>query len=423
MLRSLLHAGAGPLAIAVLLFLVGCGPSFVVEPDDAVACAGVRCTAGTCVSNGGQPMCRCGAWESSAGLLCQVSAFVEQDDHACSPGEATVLSVTREPLEGRISASTRGQFDRDLFTFTAEPGHTYVFLCQPLTLPRCLPRLLDTSGRQMTGFFLDNPRTAWSFKPKGAGPWYIEVSGAGESGTYVYQLQDLGPDDHGDSPEQAGGMSPSDTFFTVTTTFLGDDDVIRFQAEAGHGYRLGCELPSLEAGVALRLLDSTGRVVDSGEGLGSRRLPEVELQARSAGTWFMQVSPTYGQMPMTFRCWLRDLGLDDHGDSMGTATWMTPGVPVPVRLLTRKDVDALAFTAEAGHTYVLRQQPLVAASIQLLDGRGMWLGHASPSWHVLEQAVAGDYLLQVSPPSAGVVDTPFELWVEDLGDTTAGAAR
>ncbi|NMO13812.1 hypothetical protein HPC49_01880 [Pyxidicoccus fallax] len=428
MLRPWLHAGAGPLAAVVLLVLAGCGPSFVAEPDASVACEGVRCTAGTCVANGGQPMCRCGAWEAAAGLLCQVSSFTVPDDHAGSPDDATPLTVMSEPAEGRISASTRGQFDRDLFSFHPEPGHSYVFLCQPLSLPRCQPRLLDGSGRQLTGLFLDPERTAWSFKPRGEGPWYIEVSGAGDSGTYAYQLVDLGADDHEDSRDQAAVMEPSDANFTVTSDFLGDDDVIRFQAKAGHAYRMGCELPSTQVGVALRLLDASGRVVDTGEALGTRRMPEVELQAPAAGTWFMQVSPTFGPMPISVTCWLKDLGADDHGDVLATATRLTPGERAPVRLQTRKDVDVLRFTAEAGHTYVLRQSPHVIASIQLHDARDTQLRSANPQWYLLESAIAGDYFLKVRPPAIGALEPPFELWVEDLGpddhgDTQATATR
>ncbi len=428
MLRSSPRGGAGPLAIAVFLVLAGCGPSAEV-PDDAVACEGVRCTAGACFSNAGQPMCRCGPWEEAAGLLCQVSSFVVPDDHGGSPGVATVLTASLEPVEGRISASTRGQFDRDLFTFDAEPGHSYVFLCQGLSLPRCQPRLLDASGQQVRNFFQESQRTSWAFKAQARGPWFIEVSGEGSQGTYAYQLVDLGPDDHGDFPEQAGGVEPSEASFTVTSTFMGDSDVIRFQATAGHGYRFGCELPTPGSGVSLRLLEASGRVVGSTDALGSRNRAELDLKAATSGAWFVQVSPTYGPLPMTVQCRLTDLGLDDHGDTPSTATRLTPGVPVSVRMHSRKDVDELVFTASAQHSYVLRQRPSSPALIEFFDPHGVRLDVLRADVILLQEARAGTYHLRVTTPtSQGTADQPFELVLEDLGpdehgDTEAEATR
>lgn len=415
MRRSLLHRGVAPLAIALFLALAGCDPT-TEAVDDAVACAGVQCTAGTCFSNAGQPSCRCGPWEESAGLVCQVSVFVVPDDHGGSPDEATALTVEQGPAEGRISASTRGMSDRDLFTFTAKAGHTYVFVCEFESHVRCQPRLLDASGRQVGSFTFDGKRTAWLFTGLEEGRWYVEVSGdGGGTGTYTYQLLDLGLDDHGDFPGQASSVDPSEVTFTVTSTFLADNDVVRFQALAGHGYRFGCELPTPDSGVVLRLMDATGRWVDTAEGLGTRRLPQVELKAATSGPWFVQVSPTYGQTPLTFNCRLTDLGLDDHGDTTATATRLTPGVPVPVRMHSNKDVDELVFTAQPGHHYALRQQPSLPVDIQLFDGSGRRLGSSPPNAYLPLQGVAGAVHLKLLPPRSGFSDVPFQLVVEDLG--------
>jgi hypothetical protein len=426
--RSLLHGGAAPLAIALFLALAGCDPTVAVV-DDAVACEGVRCTAGTCYSNAGQPSCRCGPWEDSAGLLCQVAVFVTPDDHGGSPAEATPVSADDGPVEARISASVRGMADRDLFTFTVKPGHSYVFVCEFVSLVRCQPRLLDENGRHVSAFYLDGKRTSWLFTGLPEGTWYVEVSGeAGATGTYTYQLLDLGLDDFGDFPEASSTVDPSEAPFTVTSTFLADDDVIRFDVEPGHAYRFGCELPTPESGVVLRLMDGQGKVVDFAEGLGTRRVAQLELKATAKGAWFVKVSPTYGQTPLIFNCRLKDLGRDEHGDTAATATRLTPGVPVAVRMHSGKDVDELVFARQAGHHYVLRQQPVLPVDIQLLDSTGRRLGPVTPNTYLQLPAGVGTYHLKLTPPRTGASDEPFELLVEDLGpddhgDWATGATR
>ncbi|QSQ22006.1 hypothetical protein JY651_43835 [Pyxidicoccus parkwayensis] len=416
MLRSTLRGGAAPLVITVLVALAGCGPTFETEVDDAAACAGVRCTAGTCFSNAGQPMCRCGPWEDSAGLVCQVSSFVTPDDYGGSPEEATPLSLLDGPREGRISASTRGQSDRDLFSFEAKAGHTYFFFCEPVSLLRCLPRLLDGSGRQVKSFPLDSRRTAWILTSLPEGTWYVEVSSdGGAAGSYTYQLVDMGLDDFSNGPDSASVREPSEVPFKVTSTFLGDDDVVRVDAVAGHAYRFGCELPSLDSGVTLRLLNSEGRGVDSVEGLGVRNKPQLDLKAAKSGPWFVEVSPKYGQPPMTFDCKLTDLGLDDHGDTPDSATPMTVDVPISVRMHSDKDVDELVFTADALHRYALRQQPAVPVNIQFFDDAGRRLGAIAPNSYLpVLVSGAGAYHLRVTPSGMNGQDVPFELTVVDV---------
>ncbi|MFP2906931.1 hypothetical protein ACLESD_18175 [Pyxidicoccus sp. 3LFB2] len=415
MRRSSLHGGLAPLAIALFLALPGCDPT-VEAADDAVACADVRCTAGTCYANGGQPSCRCGPWEESAGLVCQVAVYVVPDDHGGSPEEATPVTVGQEPVEARISASTRGTPDRDLFTFTAKAGHSYVFRCEVGSLPHCLPRLLDAAGRHLGAFTLDGKRSAWVFTGLEAGTWYVEVSGdGGGTGTYTYQLEDLGLDDYGNHPEAASGVSPSEVPFKVTSTFLADDDVVRFQAVAGHAYRFSCDMPSQDAGVVLRLLDGSGRMVDFDEGHGLRRLPRLEVKAATSGPWFVRVSPRYGLTPLTFNCRLTDLGVDDHGDTTATATRLTPGVPLPVRMHSLKDVDEFVFTAQLGRYYLLRQHPELPVSILLYDSSGRPLGGLSPNSYFSLQGMAGAVHLKLTAPSSGASDETFQLTVEDLG--------
>ncbi|HZI13093.1 MAG TPA: hypothetical protein VE153_22105 [Myxococcus sp.] len=415
MLRSLLNVGPRPLAVAIFLALAGCDASVEV-PDDAVACAGIQCTAGQCYSNAGQPMCRCGPWEQAAGLRCEVASFVTEDDCGGSPETASELSVSSEPREGYISASMGGTPDDwDLFSFYAEAGHSYVFVCQPKSLPGCHPRLLDASGRSVPGRLLDTRRTRWLFSELPEGRWYVQISGAGQSGTYSYQLVDAGLDDHGNVIEKATLKEPSQVPFTVTSTFLGDTDVLRFQALANHGYRFHCELPGPEAGVSLRLVDGRGIQVGSAEGLGPKRTPTVDLKPDRSEDWFVEVVSTYGAMPATYTCWLTELGADEHADRVEGATVITPGVPVTVRMHSRQDLDVLAFQTQMGHHYALRQHPAGQVVVRLANPGGAVVDLPSQLPFVPTDFWPNTYHLMVSPVPGTTLDGPVQLVLEDLG--------
>jgi hypothetical protein len=399
--------------VAIFLALAGCD-STVEAPDDAVACAGIQCTAGQCVSNAGQPMCRCGPWEEAAGVPCDVAGFVVEDDHGGSPEVASELPMSPGRREGRISASVQGMADRDLFSFSAREGHSYVFICEPVSLPGCFPRLLDATGQHVSGRPLDTRRTSWLFSALPEGRWYVEVSGAGGTGTYAYQLLDTGVDDHANVMEKATALEPSQRPFTVVSSFMGDSDVIRFHARAGHGYRFRCELPP-GAGVSLRLIDSGGRQLATSEGLGTVRVPELDLKPSLDADWFVEVVASYGPLPATYTCTLTDLGQDEHADSVQGATPMTPGVPSSVRMHSRLDVDMLAFTAEQGRFYALRQVPAGRLVVRLADASGQLVHMLNEGPFVPTHYWGGDYHLVVTHAPGAPLDGPVQLVLEDLG--------
>jgi hypothetical protein len=242
-----------------LLALPACVPE-VAQPDDATVCAGLRCRGGYCESNAGQPICRCGTWEANAGLDCELGGALEPDDHGASPVDATALTLPMSgPQQGLIGSASRGGVtDRDLFAFTASERHVYVFTCGPGTaspppgmLPNCRVRLLDAAGQQATF----NPETRIGelavFATLPEGPWYLEVSNETKSGTYLYQLRDLGQDDHGDviataTALAAPGPAPGTRFPVVHTTRY-DWDLFTFRPEANHAYLLACKAESPSA--------------------------------------------------------------------------------------------------------------------------------------------------------------------------------
>ncbi|MCP3102700.1 hypothetical protein LZ198_27875 [Myxococcus sp. K15C18031901] len=192
MLRT--SSASGARWLPACLLLVGCGSSLGM-PDEAAVCEGFSCSAGTCFSNAGQPMCRCGPWEAAAGVSCKVARYTVADDHGGSPALATPLALDAPFQDARINSEPQGTEDFDLFRFDdARPGHAYSFHCEGLTLPFCDVRLLASTGRPVTDLMQYGREGMWLFRPDRPGVWFIEVTGAGAVGTYRFTLRDLGPD-------------------------------------------------------------------------------------------------------------------------------------------------------------------------------------------------------------------------------------
>jgi hypothetical protein len=408
-----------PSLLACGLVLAACG-STVEPPDDAEACAGIQCTAGECFSNGGQPTCRCGAWEVAAGVTCEVGAFETADDFGGSPASATVLTLPMAPRTAALQKGLRTELrDRDLFAFTSQAGHAYTFRCGRVTLSDCKLRLLDASGQAapLALSVVTEDKRVWlgTALLRTADTWYIEVSSDTFEGTYTYQLLDLGPDDHGGSREQA---TPLQAYreplpFPVTHSTPEDRDVFTFRAVAGRGYRFNCEQVSTIY-QELRLTTASGRVLEV--------LPQYAVGRAAVGAlatetedWFVELRVSSGAFPVTSSCRLDDLGPDEHADGMEGATPLVPGTPVSVTLQSRADTDVLSFTGEAGHSYTLKSEGAGAVECEaaVTDAAGVPLALGTSNALSFEPMVRGTYYLFLARGSAWL--PPFLLTVEDLG--------
>ncbi|QSQ24780.1 PPC domain-containing protein [Pyxidicoccus parkwayensis] len=394
-------------ALPSLLALTTCAPTVEI-PDDATACAGLQCTAGQCFSNAGQPMCRCGDWERNAEVPCHVAHFEQPDDHGGSPEDATVLRPPVGPVEGRISESRReGQYDLDLFTFTAEARHVYVFHFESAQLRPGGMRLLDASGRVVNTFLdtfvRDGVRSATRVATLDAGVWYLEVSGNGEAGTYTYQLTDLGRDDHGDTFAEATPLQDvHHQPFTVTHSFPQDRDVFTFRATRLHGYRFTCErprrgpVPESET-LTLRLLTASGEQV--AEDSGRDGVPvAVGLEAPRDEDFFVEVR-AQKDVPLlaTSTCVFEDLGVDEHADGPAGATPLAPGIPVRVVLQTDDDRDVFSFTGQAGHVYTLSTEPQGFWGARVLDAQGQSLKNTNTRMLAFQPETTGTFFLELRP--------------------------
>ncbi|NVJ08030.1 hypothetical protein HUW63_22660 [Myxococcus sp. AM001] len=365
--RSARPVGLLPVGLLLVLGLASCNT--VEVPGDEVACAGLRCTAGTCFSNAGQPMCRCGPWEDAAGLTCSVAAFKQPDDHGGSPDSATVLTLPMSPREGRIEEGLREELrDRDVFAVTVAERGMYRFSCTRLTLSECRVRLLDAAGNTQDMPVDVEGATILGLPTLAAGTWYFEVSGGRSHGRYTYHLMSLGVDDHGDTLEEAtllreGAGAP----FSVRLASSADVDVFTFRSRVGHGYRFICEqAPGLL--LQMMLLSSVGAVAEVSQGSSGAPLA-VSLLATSERDWFVVLRPE-GVTPVDSTCRFEDLGPDEHGDTLETATPVTAGIAVPVTLQSREDVEVFSFTGAPGHVYTVRTEGAGRWSAQVVDANG-----------------------------------------------------
>ncbi|GEL70396.1 hypothetical protein MVI01_21800 [Myxococcus virescens] len=416
--RSARSPGLLPVFLLLVLGLASCHT--VEMPGDEVACAGLQCTAGTCFSNAGQPMCRCGAWERAAGLTCSVAAFTQPDDHGGSPDSATVLTLPMSPQEGRIDEGRReAMLDRDLFAVTVEASGLYRFSCTRLMLVECRVRLLDVAGNahDMPSAF-EGARVSW-FPTLSEGTWYFEVSSRDAYGRYTYELASLGVDDHGDTLEDATVLEAgSGTSFPVRLSSPFDADVFTFRSRVGHGYRFICEQapnPFLQ----LTLQSATGLLMDAVQGTSGEPLT-VSLQATSERDWLLMLAADHGTFPVDAACRFEDLGPDEHGDTLATATPVTPGVPVAVTLQSRDDVDVFSFTGESGHVYTVRTEGAGRWSAQVVDEEGANVALTTTDQLRVRMNRWGTYSLRVqggAPWEHSFVLTLVDAGTDDHGDS------
>lgn len=209
-------------------------------------------------------------------------------------------------------------------------------------------------------------------------------------------------DDHGDSLGTATDISFGSFPGVIGSSF--DQDVFRFFAEAGASYVIEVFLES-HPNTVLVLLDRFGHVVeenDDGEGLhGGSRI--IWTAQSTSGEYFLVVSSFDPELDAGSYTLSLTFISDDHGDSIDSATFISPG-SIFGTIDPPSDVDLFGFFARAGESYifevVLEDHPDTVLSLyqwhgiqldEVDDTEGMD-GGSRISWTAPED---GDYFLEV----------------------------
>jgi hypothetical protein len=332
------------------------------------------------------------------------------------PKPPTALQPSGTPTEAVLEARAGGDMAR--FTFTATAGRYYRFTCTLKTLESCTAKVLDAQG---TVLAVSTASAAESvvvlYRSLQAGPLFIEVSSASSAGgTYSYQLQDVGTDDAGNTPQEASPRMLSAEPFTGHVDSSGDADVYSFPATPGHIHRFSCSRPAVPAGGwIVRLRNARGQKIDE---LSSWEEPILSVggKVQQAETWYAEILFVDDGFTGTYTCTLEDLGPDDHGDSQATASPLSADASViSGRFELRADVDAFALASVPGHYYSLTCSSTVWPDCQasVLGVTGEWFRRSNaPAIFYFKAPAAGPVLILLT--ATGETGT-YSLQVQDVG--------
>lgn len=329
------------------------------------------------------------------------------DDHGDVPAEATPLTASSTPQPGVFELAS----DIDVFSFTAQAGHIYSFLCTPANggYYGCLTSITDAAGTILatssSGYMSS---VAYEFTQ--AGPFYVRISPQYAYGTmvspYTYRFEDLGVDDFGDDPMTAApivvGAAPLSGRIETST----DKDVFSFTAVVNHIYRATCSASTGLGQCSPAILNSAGAVVAGNTNGGN----STAWEATAAGTLYVQIAPTayYGTQAGSYSVAVDDLGLDDFGDTIAAASPIAPSATFSSgNLESSLDVDVFSFTAAAPNVYRFTCTPVGAmtsgCTVRLKNAAGVLLqtsgtgGSPSAAGVVaIEVSAAATYYVEVA---------------------------
>ncbi len=338
------------------------------------------------------------------------------DDFGDTPATAGALTVGAADATGNIE--TNG--DVDVFSFAAQAGHIYRFTCiASSSLSTCYARFLNLAGTQLaTG------TGEASFRATAAGTYYAEARGysTGYTGTYTYRVEDLGVDDHGDTPAAATAITVGAAPATGQLVPLNDVDYFSFSAVSAHIYRFTCTASPDLYSCAVRFTNSAGTTLASGTGTAA-------YAATGAGTLYVEVKAYYSTDTGSYTYRVEDLGVDDFGNEPASATALSLGATGGGNIEVTGDADVFSFTATVNRIYRFTCTPATSLSycyVRILGAGGTQLlsTYGAPALAAYKATATGTLYVEVKGYSGYTGTYTYKLedvGLDDHGDTVAAA--
>jgi hypothetical protein len=290
-----------------------------------------------------------------------------------------------------VSVTFQSRADTDVLSFTGEPGHIYSL--KSGGADECEARVTDAAGVLLA---LGSSRSL-SFEPVAQGTYYLVLArGSAWLPSFFLTWVDLGPDDHGDTPETA-------TFIGQAAVATGrfesplDTDAIAFSTEAGGIYRVDCE-PACDMS-----LYTEGFVPAGFAQLGPGRY-------LVHSSWLERRTLLLRPLPgiESFTLWLAKVATDDYGDNALNATPLTLPATVSGILHTGVDEDVFAAQLVMRRRYQLFMT-VSGLPITVTDPNGSLMGFFGDGF---TSNGTGTYLIRVHG-GAGLTQQPWRFTLRE----------
>ncbi|HEY3447534.1 MAG TPA: PPC domain-containing protein [Myxococcales bacterium] len=334
------------------------------------------------------------------------------DDHGDDMATATVLasSAAGTSIDGVF------QFPGDAEVFSVQVTAGRIYKLEETSATDVWFRVFSATGDLVA--WRDGPES-YAWRPTASGTVYLAVQQySGFGGSFTVKATDAGLDDHGDDAATATALAPTAAGATATGVFqfTGDVDVFAVPVIAGRIYRVE---ETSTTDVWFKVTNAAATLVAWQDGPESYTF--LAAASETVYVWVQQYSG-YGS---SLAVKATDLGTDDHGGDMATATALAMGGQATGVFQYPGDVEAFAVPVVAGHIYRLEETSATDVWFRVTAAAGDLVAwQDGPESYVFESATAQTvYVLVQSYSGFGSSFTvkATDLGVDDHGDTAADA--
>lgn len=342
------------------------------------------------------------------------------DDFSDNAASAAGISVGQSK-----SGALQFAGDQDWFSFNFPAGHICGVTVKSSQFISA--SLFDSRGNGTSNLaqLASNQGQSFTVQAKltGSGPYYFLVYSyspySTAAPTYSVQVNDLGVDDYGDSAADATPI-PLDTSVSGGIQFNADWDWFSVASVPGHLYQ--AEIAPSTLNFVVYASDGRTQVQNSSyDGSGT-------FGGSGSGPFYIAVgsSSFNASSATTYALKIRDIGVDDYGDSAAKAGAVSVGALVPGVIQYWGDIDWLSFPAEVSHVYRVEVVPSgFSAQARVLSTDGVTVLASGSSAAQLDLPFrafsSGSYFVSIaSEYRYSSADVAYSVFVSDLGPDDAG---
>ncbi|MFP2895191.1 hypothetical protein [Corallococcus sp. 4LFB] len=287
--------------------------------------------------------------EPDAGPDAGSTVVIPEGHTLLTPSETEVHSVAWDGVETPLR-----------FAFVPQAGHHYDLIVETGSDGYVL-ELRDGAGKSLDYGIpnrgVSSTPHAWHWSGLTGGAvhtvevtWYSEYSEAPVA-PFSFRFVDMGPDDHGDLYATATPWTPSEQVLTGSGEHWGERDLLSFQTVAGNVYALECTFPTPYWELAI--LNSRGQDYGPTDNFATEETQAATAFKSPGGVFYALIEDQQDNTStQPYTCVLKDMGAEDHGDTVETATVLAAGTAsVQAKMETFTDKDVFSLGVVAGHSY------------------------------------------------------------------------